>query len=84
MSAGGHPPDPDRTRLHRVRIRRSQVRATLSLSFLLLFAVADPLIGFVIYFCGWHSMRGLFRLYRQVTTTVLVPLLRYLLHSHNQ
>ena len=61
-----------------LEFRRSQVRAALSLSFLLLFAVADPLIGFVIYFCGWHSMRGLFRLYPQVDNNI-VRLLRYLL-----
>ena len=61
-----------------LEFRHSQVRAALSLSFLLLFAVADPLISFVIYFCGWHSMRGLFRLYRQVDNSI-TSLLRYLL-----
>ncbi|MEM8736049.1 MAG: Brp/Blh family beta-carotene 15,15'-dioxygenase, partial [Planctomycetota bacterium] len=31
-------------------------------AFLLLFAVADPIISFAIYFSGWHSVRGLSRL----------------------
>jgi len=26
------------------------------------FAVASPLVGFLVYFCGWHSARGLRRL----------------------
>lgn len=28
-------------------------------SLVLLFAVASPLVGFIVYFCGWHSARGL-------------------------
>ncbi len=31
-------------------------------SFSVLFAVTDVLISFGIYFCGWHSIRGLVRL----------------------
>jgi len=31
-------------------------------SLVVLFAVASPLVGFLVYFCGWHSVRGLRRL----------------------
>lgn len=31
-------------------------------SLVVLFAVASPLVGFPVYFCGWHSVRGLERL----------------------
>jgi Brp/Blh family beta-carotene 15,15'-monooxygenase len=31
-------------------------------SLVVLFAVASPLVGFLVYFCGWHSARGLSRL----------------------
>lgn len=33
--------------------------------FALVFAVAPPLIGFAVYFCGWHSVVELVRLARQ-------------------
>lgn len=33
-------------------------------AFGILFATVDPLIGFTIYFCGWHSIRGLEELKR--------------------
>jgi len=35
-------------------------------SFAALFAVASPLGGFLVYFCGWHSVRGLRRLRREL------------------
>jgi Brp/Blh family beta-carotene 15,15'-monooxygenase len=31
-----------------------------------LFAVATPLVSFPVYFCGWHSARGLRRLRREL------------------
>ena len=37
-------------------------RALRNTSFSVLFAVTDVLISFGIYFCGWHSIRGLARL----------------------
>jgi len=40
---------------HRVRL----------LAFAILFATADPLVSFGIYFCGWHSIRGLVHLREQ-------------------
>jgi Brp/Blh family beta-carotene 15,15'-monooxygenase len=35
-------------------------------SLAVLFAVASPLVGFLVYFCGWHSARGLERLRREL------------------
>ena len=35
-------------------------------SLVLLFAWANPVVGFLIYFCGWHSARGLRRLRREL------------------
>ncbi len=35
------------------------VRALRNVSFSLLFAFADPIVAFAVYFCGWHSVRGL-------------------------
>lgn len=35
-------------------------------SLVLLFAVASPVVGFLVYFCGWHSARGLKRLRREL------------------
>jgi len=31
-----------------------------------LFAVASPLVSFPVYFCGWHSSRGLERLRKEL------------------
>ncbi len=36
--------------------------------FAVLFAVAPPLIGFAVYFCGWHSVVELLRLARQANS----------------
>ncbi len=33
-------------------------------NFGLLFAIAHPLVSFGVYFCGWHSIRGLVHLYQ--------------------
>ncbi len=33
-------------------------------AFFLLFSIANPLLSFTIYFCCWHSVRGLTQLYR--------------------
>lgn len=35
-------------------------------SLVVLFAVASPLVSFPVYFCGWHSTRGLERLRREL------------------
>ena len=35
-------------------------------SLVTLFALATPLVGFLVYFCGWHSARGLKRLRREL------------------
>ena len=35
-------------------------------SLVVLFAVASPLVSFPVYFCGWHSFRGLDRLRREL------------------
>ena len=35
-------------------------------SLVVLFAVANPLVSFPVYFCGWHSARGLERLRREL------------------
>jgi Brp/Blh family beta-carotene 15,15'-monooxygenase len=35
-------------------------------SLVVLFAVASPLVSFPVYFCGWHSTRGLKRLRREL------------------
>lgn len=46
-------------------------RSCRVLAFGLLFAVADPLLAFTVYFCGWHSVRGLRQLYRTSGQTTL-------------
>ncbi|NDC53291.1 MAG: hypothetical protein EBZ74_03130 [Planctomycetia bacterium] len=35
-------------------------------SLVILFARANPVVGFLVYFCGWHSIRGLRRLRREL------------------
>ncbi|MEQ8846691.1 Brp/Blh family beta-carotene 15,15'-dioxygenase [Botrimarina sp.] len=40
--------------------------STMQASFVLLFAVASPIFGFLVYFCAWHSARGLKRLRREL------------------
>jgi Brp/Blh family beta-carotene 15,15'-monooxygenase len=40
--------------------------ALLVVSFGLLFAWTNPVVGFLVYFCGWHSARGLRRLRREL------------------
>lgn len=40
--------------------------SVLVASFAVLFAVSSPLISFLVYFCGWHSARGLSRLRREL------------------
>jgi Brp/Blh family beta-carotene 15,15'-monooxygenase len=40
--------------------------AALVTSLLALLAIANPLVGFLVYFCGWHSFRGLKRLRREL------------------
>lgn len=37
----------------------------LTASLAAVFATASPLVSFLIYFCGWHSVRGLHRLRRE-------------------
>ena len=49
--------------------RRRRVLLTdnaLVASLVVLFAVASPLVSFPVYFCGWHSARGLERLRREL------------------
>jgi len=43
--------------------------AALVVSLAILFAVANPLVGFLVYFCGWHSARGLRRLRSELGET---------------
>lgn len=38
-------------------------------SLVIVFALANPIVGFVVYFCGWHSARGLKRLRRELGET---------------
>ncbi|MDA0253933.1 MAG: Brp/Blh family beta-carotene 15,15'-dioxygenase [Planctomycetota bacterium] len=45
-------------RKRRVLLADTAVVASLAV----LFAVTSPLVGFLVYFCGWHSARGLKRL----------------------
>ncbi len=40
---------------HRIRL----------VGFAILFATASPLVSFGVYFCGWHSIRGLIHLHQQ-------------------
>ena len=40
--------------------------ALLVASLVVLLAVTNPLVGFLVYFCGWHSVRGLKRLRREL------------------
>ncbi len=35
-------------------------------SLVALLAIANPLVGFLVYFCGWHSVRGLRKLRREL------------------
>jgi len=51
-----------RGRRRRVLLRDNLLVASLAT----LFAVANPLVGFLVYFCGWHSARGLARLRREL------------------
>jgi Brp/Blh family beta-carotene 15,15'-monooxygenase len=50
--------------------RRDAATATRIASFMLLFAVADPLLSFLVYFCGWHSFRGLAEIHRELHGSV--------------
>jgi len=38
----------------------------MTLTFAVVFAVASPIVGFLLYFCAWHSARGLRRLRREL------------------
>lgn len=40
-------------------LSRQWLRFVRNASFFLLFCVSDPLLSFVVYFCGWHSPRSL-------------------------
>ena len=40
--------------------------ALMIASLVLVFAVTTPVVGFLVYFCGWHSIRGLRRLRREL------------------
>lgn len=52
------------------RIRRVLLADNLLVASLaLLFAVASPLVGFIVYFCAWHSARGLRRLRHRLGET---------------
>ena len=48
------------------RRRALLVDNALVASLVVLFAVASPLVSFPVYFCGWHSARGLERLRREL------------------
>ncbi len=43
--------------------------SALLLSLAFMFALASPLVSFVVYFCAWHSARGLKRLRRELGET---------------
>jgi Brp/Blh family beta-carotene 15,15'-monooxygenase len=43
----------------------SGLRIARVILFGVLFATIDPLLSFTVYFCGWHSIRGLRQLYRE-------------------
>jgi Brp/Blh family beta-carotene 15,15'-monooxygenase len=43
----------------------SPVVGLRTVGFLILFALAPPLISFIVYFCGWHSVTELMRLAQQ-------------------
>lgn len=53
LAASGHT-----GRMRRVLLADNALVASL----VVLFAVANPLVGFLVYFCAWHSARGLRRL----------------------
>lgn len=40
--------------------------SAVTASMVVLFATANPLVSFLVYFCGWHSVRGLSRLRREL------------------
>ncbi|MEO1498752.1 MAG: Brp/Blh family beta-carotene 15,15'-dioxygenase [Planctomycetota bacterium] len=42
------------------------IDALLQASLFVLFVVASPVVGFLVYFCAWHSARGLRRLRREL------------------
>jgi len=42
------------------------VDSVMQVSLVLLFASASPVVGFLVYFCAWHSARGLRRLRRDL------------------
>jgi Brp/Blh family beta-carotene 15,15'-monooxygenase len=46
--------------------RIEPIGAARDATFALMFALADPLLSFAIYFCVWHSIRGLLDLHQQV------------------
>jgi Brp/Blh family beta-carotene 15,15'-monooxygenase len=51
----------------RGRIRRALLADNMLVaSLVVLFAVTSPLVSFPVYFCGWHSARGLKRLRREL------------------
>lgn len=50
--------------------RRAWRRVLRNAAFLLLFCVADPLVSFVVYFCGWHSLRSLCELAAEYKKTL--------------
>jgi beta-carotene 15,15'-dioxygenase len=51
-----------RGRRRRVLLQDNLLVASLAT----LFALTNPLVGFLVYFCGWHSARGLARLRREL------------------
>lgn len=52
------------------RLRRGlMLDAAVVGSFAVLFTVASPLVSFQVFFCGWHSVRGLRRLRRERSET---------------
>jgi Brp/Blh family beta-carotene 15,15'-monooxygenase len=52
------------------RRRRILLLDTLMVaSFVIVFARMNPVAGFLVYFCGWHSARGLRRLRRELGET---------------
>jgi Brp/Blh family beta-carotene 15,15'-monooxygenase len=58
--------------VHEALGRRGRTRTVLLFdaawvgSLVALLAIVSPIIGFLVYFCGWHSVRGLRRLRREL------------------
>ncbi len=62
-------PDTSSRAVH-FSIKPKQADQLRVLGFFVLFSVANPVVSFAIYFCGWHSIRGLLHLKEQTDLPV--------------